>query len=67
MERLTDFDCAGFSASVTVAVKLAVPLEVGVPAMTPVAGTRVIPAGRWPVVMDQVYGPVPPVALRRAA
>jgi hypothetical protein len=66
IDRLTDLVCAGFSASVTVAVKLAVPLVVGVPAMIPVAGTRVSPAGRLPVVIDQLYGPVPPVALRVA-
>lgn len=62
----TDLVCAGFSASVTVAVKLAVPLAVGVPEMIPVAGTRVSPAGRLPVVIAQAYGPVPPVALRVA-
>ena len=43
-------------------VKLAVPMAVGVPEMVPVlANAR--PAGRVPLVMDQVYGAVPPVAL----
>jgi hypothetical protein len=42
------------SLSWTVAVKLAVPLVVGVPEITPVEGARVRPAGRLPEVMDQV-------------
>ena len=44
-------------------VKLEVPTVVGVPDSTPVAGSRVIPAGRVPLLMDQVYGPVPPLAV----
>ena len=40
--------------SVTVAVKLDVPLEVGVPAITPVVAESVKPAGRLPDVIDHV-------------
>jgi len=63
-ERATDLVCAGLPASVIVAVKALVPVAVGVPESRPVAGASVIPAGRLPVVMDQVYGLVPPVACR---
>ncbi len=65
MERATDLVCAGLPASVTVAVKLKVPVAVGVPEMTPVAGARLSPAGRLPV-RDHVYGVVPPLACRVA-
>ena len=51
--------------SVTLTVKLEVPADVGFPAMAPVAGVRVRPAGRVPEVMLQVYPfPVPPEAAR---
>ena len=53
-ERATDLLCAGLPESVIVAVKLAVPLAVGVPEIKPVVGARVSPAGRLPAVMDQV-------------
>ena len=53
----------GLDESATLKVRLEVPLAVGVPEMTPVAGARLSPAGRLPDVMDQVYGVVPPVAL----
>jgi hypothetical protein len=46
-------DCGGFPASVTVAVKLDVPLAVGVPEIAPLAD-RLRPAGRLPEVIDQV-------------
>lgn len=64
IERLTDLVCAGLPASVTVAVKLVVPVAVGAPEISPVAGVRASPAGRLPVVMDQAYGVVPPLACR---
>jgi hypothetical protein len=35
-------------------VKLKVPVAVGVPEIAPVAATRVSPAGRFPVVIDQL-------------
>jgi hypothetical protein len=41
-------------ASVTVTVKLEVPLVVGVPEMRPVPAAKVRPAGRLPLVMFQV-------------
>ena len=50
-------------ASVTLIVKLAVPTAVGVPDSTPVAEFRVIPAGRDPLLTDQAYGSVPPLAV----
>jgi hypothetical protein len=63
-ERVTDFVWAGLDESVTLKDKLAVPTAVGVPEMTPLLGAKLRPVGRVPEVMDQVYGPVPPVALR---
>jgi len=54
MESPTDLVCAGFAVSATVAVKVAVPLADDVPEMIPVVGDRLSPAGRLPVVMDQV-------------
>jgi hypothetical protein len=65
-EIVADLDCAGLSASVTVAVKLDVPLVVGVPETTPVVVARVNPAGKLPEVIDQLYGPVPPLTCRPA-
>ena len=53
IERLTDLVNAGVLLSVTVAVKLAVPLAVGVPEIAPVC-ERVRPAGRLPAVSDHV-------------
>lgn len=50
----TDLVCAGFSASATVTVNVAVPVADGLPAITPVAGARLSPAGRAPDVMDQM-------------
>jgi hypothetical protein len=42
------------------------PLVVGVPEMVPVLAASLSPAGSLPVVMRQVYGEVPPVAVRVA-
>ena len=50
--------------SVTMIVKLKVPAVVGVPAIAPVDGVRVSPAGSKPVESDQVYGTAPPIAVR---
>ena len=44
----------GVPLSATVAVKLYVPLVVGVPDMTPVAAAIVSPSGRAPAVTDHV-------------
>ena len=38
----------------------------GMPVMAPVEALRVRPAGREPLVSDQVYGEAPPVAVRVA-
>ena len=45
-------------ASVTLTVKLKVPVAVGVPLRVP-AGLRLMPAGRLPLLTDQVYGAGP--------
>jgi hypothetical protein len=54
MERATDLVCAGLLASVTVAVKAEVPVAVGVPEIKPLFADKVSPAGRLPVVTNQV-------------
>jgi hypothetical protein len=54
MESETDFVCAGVSVSMTVAVRLKVPLAVGVPETMPVAAPRLSPVGRAPEVIDQL-------------
>jgi hypothetical protein len=53
-EIVADFDCPGLSASVTVTVKLDVPLAVGAPETIPVAVARLSPDGRLPEVIDQM-------------
>ena len=54
IEVVTDFVCAVLPESVTVAVKLDVPVAVGVPEIAPVVADRVRPAGRLPEVTDHV-------------
>jgi hypothetical protein len=51
----------GVVESVTITVKSNVPAVVGVPETVPVELPMVSPGGRDPVVIDQVYGGVPPV------
>ena len=53
-EREIDLVCAGLPASATVAVKLNVPVAVGVPEIIPVVAARLRPVGRLPEVKDQV-------------
>ena len=53
-ERVTDLLWAGEPASVTAAVKVAVPLEVGVPEIRPFDVFRFRPVGRLPETKDQV-------------
>jgi hypothetical protein len=53
IEAATDFVWAGLPLSVTVAVKLDVPLAVGVPEIAPLTD-RLRPAGRLPEVIDQL-------------
>jgi hypothetical protein len=66
MLRLAVAFLVGFSASVTVTVKLVVPTNgpVGVPVMAPEEVFRFSPAGRLPVDTVHVYGVKPPVAAR---
>jgi hypothetical protein len=52
--------------SVTLTVKLLVPLLDGVPVMAPLLAFKLRPAGRLPTVMDHVYGVTPPLAARLA-
>jgi hypothetical protein len=52
------------ATSATCAVKIDVPAAVGVPLMTPVEAFRLRPAGKPPLVIDQVFGAVPPLAAR---
>jgi hypothetical protein len=59
---LSDFVAVSALASVTLTVKVLVPVPVGVPEITPVVEARASPAGNVPEVTDQVYGAVPPVA-----
>jgi hypothetical protein len=54
--------CTGLPESVTRAVKLKVPLVVGVPEMRPVPLLSVNPGGSEPLAIDHAYGLVPPVA-----
>jgi hypothetical protein len=57
-------DAVTFFESLTVKVALKVPAAAGVPEMMPVEVLRVIPAGRDPLVTDQVHGSNPPVSAR---
>ena len=54
--------CTGLPESVTRAVKLYVPLVVGVPEIVPVPLLSVRPGGSEPLSSDHAYGLVPPVA-----
>lgn len=65
MLRFADAVClVGDSLSVTVTVKLTVPVKVpvGVPEIAPVLVFNDRPAGKLPVVIDHVYGVMPPAA-----
>lgn len=63
IEVAADAVCTGLSESVTVTVKLAVPLDVGVPEITPVDAAIERPLGNWPDDTAHRYGALPPVAL----
>ena len=54
IEVVADFVWTGLPLSLTAAVKLDVPVAVGVPEITPVVAARVRPAGRLPEAIDQV-------------
>jgi hypothetical protein len=62
IEMLVARDFAAPPLSVTWTVKLKDPLCVGVPVTAPLELLSVKPGGRDPVLMDQVYGGVPPDA-----
>jgi hypothetical protein len=53
------------SATLNVSGVLATDAE-GVPVMAPIETFRIRPAGRVPLVSDQVYGETPPLAVRVA-
>ena len=62
---VTDLVCTGLPESVTLKVNdVALAVAVGVPLIAPVVAFSVSPAGSVPLVKDQVYGVVPPVAAR---
>ena len=52
----------GLAESVAWTIKLKVPAAVGVPVIAPVVGVKLRPPGNEPLVIDQVYGGVPPLA-----
>jgi hypothetical protein len=54
IEAVADCVWTGVPLSCTVAVKVDVPLEVGVPEIVPVVAARVNPEGRLPDVIAQV-------------
>jgi len=56
-------DAVALAASVTVRVKLAVAVLVGMPEITPLDAASVSPAGKDPKVIAHVYGAVPPAAM----
>ena len=58
----SDFEFVVLFASVTRIVKVDVPVEVGVPEITPVDEFKASPAGKLPDVLDQEYGVLPPLA-----
>src|SRR5258708_584245 len=62
MVMVNAFCAVRFAASVTVTVKLNVPVVVGVPANAPVGASSVSPGGVLPAVTVKTYGGVPPVA-----
>jgi hypothetical protein len=51
---LSDFEAVLEFTSVTLTVKLLVPVAVGVPEITPVLAVNNKPAGKEPVVIDHV-------------
>jgi hypothetical protein len=63
IEAEADLVWAGLLLSFTVAVKLEVPVAVGVPEMVPVVAARLSPAGRLPELIDHVYEGLPPAAV----
>jgi hypothetical protein len=63
--RLVLLLCAGLLESVTwIVSSTALTAAVGVPEIKPVDAARVSPEGSGPLVTDQVYGALPPLAVR---
>lgn len=62
IEVFTEAVWTGLLESVTVTAKAEVPLDVGVPEITPVEELSVSPAGKLPAVTAHVYPGVPPEA-----
>jgi hypothetical protein len=56
----------GVLESLTCAVKLKLPVALGVPEIAPVVGLSVKPDGSEPLAKDHVYDGVPPLAVRVA-
>jgi hypothetical protein len=54
IEIVAELVCLGFPESTTVAVKLNVPLAIGMPEIAPVDDTRETPAGNCPDIIDHV-------------
>ena len=54
IEVATDSVCAGLPLSLTIAVKLDVPVVTGAPEIVPVVAASVNPEGRLPEEIDQV-------------
>jgi hypothetical protein len=54
MDVFADALCTGLPESVTLAVKLKVPVAVGVPEMTPLEEFSERPAGKFPEEMDHL-------------
>jgi hypothetical protein len=64
IERICESVRGTLALSVTLMVKVEVPLVVGVPLITPVVGASVSPGGSAdPDFRDHVYGAVPPLAI----
>ena len=59
---LRGFVAVSESESVTCAVKLVLPITVGVPLITPELAFRESPGGRVPDIIDHEFDPLPPVA-----
>jgi hypothetical protein len=55
--------CCGFPESLTLNVAEVVPVEVGVPLITPDELSGLNPAGKEPLTMSHVIVPVPPEAV----
>ena len=64
IEYARDAERDGVEESASSTVKFAVPELVGVPEIIPELALSERPSGKEPLTIDQLYGVVPPVALR---